>query len=310
MQQFIEDKEVVSFSSLFQVFWRWKWLIIFVVFLSAIGSVFYALNQADVYRAKLIAMTPSEKNKSGISGISGQLGGLAGLAGISLGGSSEKSLEQIKELIRSRDFLQKFIERHDLTADIIAAVGWDKNHNQVIYDPLQYDVARKQWVRNPPPGKKVMPTSWEAYPLLLKNIYIEALTKKSLLKLSIDHYSPYVAKKWVEWLLIDINALYRERSKKEAVDSISFLENALAHASLSEIRIMLSGLLEDQMKTAMLSEVRQEFALETLSAPVLPEDKDHPKRAFIVIIGTVLGGIISLIMVLILNGIFPVNKDE
>jgi subunit length determinant Wzz-like protein len=310
MQQFVEDKEVISFSSLFQVFWRWKWIIIIITLLSAMGSIFYAINQADVYRAKLIAMTPSEKSKGGFSGISGQLGGLAGLAGISLGGSSEKSLEQIKELVRSRDFLQAFIERHQLTADIIAAVGWDKSINTVIYDPLKYDVVDKKWLRPPPLGKKIIPTSWEAYPLLFRNIYIETLTKKNLLKLSIDHYSPYVAKQWVEWLIADINTLYRERAKQEAINSINFLQKSLEKASLSEIRVMLSGLLEDQMKTAMLSEVRQEFALETLSAAVLPEDKDHPKRAFIVIIGTVLGGIISLILVLIINGIFPVASKH
>lgn len=310
MQQFVEDKEIISFSSLFQLFWRWRWVIIFFTTFSAVSSILFAINQADVYRASLIAMTPSDKNKGGFSGVTGQLGGLAGLAGISLGGSSEKSLRQIKELLRSRSFLQTFIEHHHLVPNIIAAIGWNKKKNQVIYDPEVYDKKNNKWVRTPPPNKNVVPTSWEAYPLLFKAIYVEAITKKNLLKISVDHYSPYVAKQWTEWLLEDINTLYRERSKKEANDSITFLRKAFEQTSLTEIRSMLSSLLEDQMKAAMLSEVRQEFVLETLSSAVLPEDKDHPKRAFIVIIGTVLGGIVSLILVLILNSIFPATSKH
>lgn len=310
MEEFIEDKDVIYFSSLFNVFLRWKWIIIVITILSAGSSILYALSQADVYRANLIAMTPSDKSKGGFSGVSGQLGGLASLAGINLGGSSEKSLQQIKELVRSRAFLQAFIERHNLTVNLIAVVGWDKNKNKLIYDPTLYDADNSKWIRTPPPGKTIIPTSWEAYPRLLRNIYVDALTKKNLLKLSVDNYSPHIAKQWVEWLLEDINSLYRERSKKEANNSISFLQKAFEQTSLTEIRSMLSSLLEDQMKTSMLSEVRQEYALETLSPAVLPEDKDHPKRAFVVILGTMLGGIFSLVIVLLLNHIFPLPNKE
>ena len=286
MDQFVEDKEVLSFSSLFKICWRWKWLIVIITIMSAVSSVLYAVKQADVYRAQLIAMTPSDKSQGGLAGMSGQLGGLAGLAGISLGGSSEQSIKQIGELVKSRDFLQSFIERHNLTADLIAAVGWDKVNNKVIYNPELYNDETKKWVRTAPPNKSVIPTSWEAYPVLLQTIYLNEVTKKNILKISLDHYSPYIAKKWVELLLTDINTLYRTRAKQEAIDSIEFLNSASEKVKLTEIRNMMSGLLEDQMKTAMLSEVRQEFALETLSAAVLPEDKNHPKRALIVIIGT------------------------
>jgi len=310
MEQFVEDQEVISFSSLFKIFWRWKWIVIVLTFVSAVASIVYAVKQADVYRTQLIAIKPADKSQGGLSGMSGQLGGLASLAGISLGGSSEQYLKQIVELVKSRDFLQSFIERHDLAPDLIAAVGWDKLNNKVIYNPELYDGKTKQWVRTAPPGKAVIPTSWEAYPILFRTVFITEEIKKNILKLSIEHYSPYIAKHWVELLLSDINTLYRERAKKEAIDSISFLNKASETARLTEIRNMMSGLLEDQMKTAMLTEVRQEFALETFSAAVLPEDKSHPKRAMIVIVGTVLGGIISLLLVLIVNSIFPVRASK
>ncbi|XQW85917.1 Wzz/FepE/Etk N-terminal domain-containing protein [Thalassotalea piscium] len=301
MKQFVLDDDVLSISSFLGVFWRWKWLIIVITTLSAGLSAFYAISQPDVYRAHIIAVTPDDKGGNPMSALSGQLGGLAGIAGISLGGSSDKKLEQIKELIRSRSFLQGFIEKHGLVVDILAAIDWDKAQNRIIYDETLYDEKNHKWVRTPPPGKAVVPTAWEAYPVLLTKINSEALVKKNMFKLSVDHFSPYKAKEWTELLLSDINELYRIRSKEEAENSISYLKGALEKTNIAEVKTMFYGLLEDQIKGDMLSEVRKEFALETYSHAVLPEDKDHPKRAMICIIGTLLGGIFSLIIVLIVN---------
>ncbi|WP_340680422.1 Wzz/FepE/Etk N-terminal domain-containing protein [Paraglaciecola sp.] len=310
MKHFIEDTDVLSFSVLFGLFWRWRWILISVTLIGTILSVFYAASQADVYRSTIIAVTPSEKSSGGLSGLSGQLGGLAGLAGISLGGSSDKSLEQIKDLVRSRSFLQDFIERHQLIAEIMAAVGWDRTKNQLIYNPEIYNIDTQEWLRTAPPGKKVTPTSWEAYPVLLAKINLEAQVKKGMFQLSVDHYSPYLAKKWVELLLSDINSFYRQRSQRETQESIAYLRTALEKTEFSEVKSTIYELVEEQIKSDMLSEVRQEFALETLSGAVLPEDKDHPKRVLICILGAIISGIISLLVALIANTIFPLASKE
>ena len=309
MKHFIEDTDVISFSSLFKLFWRWKWILVSITAIGGILSILYAKNQVDVYRASIITVTPSGKSGGGMSALSGQLGGLAGLAGISLGGS-DKSLKQIKDLVKSRSFLQKFIERHQLMPNLIAVVDWDKTNNQLVYDPEIYDINTENWVRSPPPGKSVIPTSWETYPILLTKINLQEQVKKDMFILSVDHYSPHLAKKWVELLLSDINSFYRQRSQRETQQSIAYLQTALEKTEFSNVKSTIYELLEEQIKSDMLSEVRQEFALETLSGAVLPEDKDHPKRSLIVISGTVLAGLISLLMALIANAIFPIASKE
>mgnify|MGYP000409793421 CR=1 FL=1 len=253
MRQFVLDDDVLSISSFLGIFWRLKWLIIVITSLISGLSVFYAVSQPDVYRAHLIAVTPDEKGSNPMSGLSGQLGGLAGIAGISLGGSSDQKLEQIKELIRSRSFLQNFIEKHGLVVDILASTDWDKSKNKIIYNESLYDDKNQQWVRTPPPFKDVVPTAWEAYPVLLTKINIEALVKKKMLKLSVDHYSPYKAKEWVELLLADINEFYRVRSKTEAKRSIDYLKEALEKTNISEVKTMFYGLLQDQIKGEIMA---------------------------------------------------------
>lgn len=307
MKSYEVDNEVISFSALFKVFWRWKWVIILVTGLAAVGSVFYAVNQVDVYRAKLIAITPSEQG-GGMSGISGQLGGLASLAGVSLGGSGAKNLEQVEDLLRSRSFLQGVIEKHELKPDLIAAIGWDKTSNQVIYDPEIYDADSGQWVRTPPPGKTVEPSAWEAHPQFLTRIKTQVFLKKDMLRLSVDHYSPYVAKTLADILLEEINVKFRERTKQEAQDSIAYLREVIATTKIAQVKSVFYGLLEEQIKNDMLAEVRKEFAFETLTPAVIAEDKEYPKRGLICILGTLLGGALSLVLALVCNAVFPLRK--
>lgn len=58
-------------------------------------------------------------------------------------------------------------------------------------------------------------------------------------------------------------------------------------------------LIEEQTKTIMLAEVSKEYVLKTIDPANAPEEKAKPKRALIVVLGTMLGGILSVLIVLI-----------
>jgi LPS O-antigen subunit length determinant protein (WzzB/FepE family) len=58
-------------------------------------------------------------------------------------------------------------------------------------------------------------------------------------------------------------------------------------------------LIEEQTKTIMLAEVSQEYVLKTIDPANAPEEKAKPKRALIVVLGTMLGGILSVLIVLV-----------
>ena len=48
-----------------------------------------------------------------------------------------------------------------------------------------------------------------------------------------------------------------------------------------------------------MAEVSQEYVLKTIDPANAPEEKAKPKRALIVVLGTMLGGILSMLIVLI-----------
>jgi len=58
-------------------------------------------------------------------------------------------------------------------------------------------------------------------------------------------------------------------------------------------------LIEEQTKTIMLANVRKDYVLEVIDPAVAPEKEAKPKRAMICVLVTLLGGMLSVIFVLI-----------
>jgi LPS O-antigen subunit length determinant protein (WzzB/FepE family) len=58
-------------------------------------------------------------------------------------------------------------------------------------------------------------------------------------------------------------------------------------------------LIEEQTKSMMLTQVKAEYVLKTIDPAQVPEEKDGPKRALIVVLSTILGSMLSVLIVLI-----------
>ena len=56
--------------------------------------------------------------------------------------------------------------------------------------------------------------------------------------------SPIAAKEWVDLLVRDINERMRSQDLRESRRSVEFLERRMQDTSLTEMRLTLSGLLE------------------------------------------------------------------
>jgi uncharacterized protein involved in exopolysaccharide biosynthesis len=58
-------------------------------------------------------------------------------------------------------------------------------------------------------------------------------------------------------------------------------------------------IVEEQTKSLMLAEVQEEFIFKVVDPAVVPELKAGPKRALICVLGTLLGGILGVVIALI-----------
>ncbi len=292
------DNEI-DLKELWDVIWRGKWIIVLTTILFAVASVFYALSLPNIYKSQVLLAPASSEDSGGLGSISGQLGGLASLAGINLGGAKADKTGLAIEILKSRKFARDFIQKRNLLPDLMAAEGWDASSNTVMYNPDVYDAKSNEWLREVKPPRQSKPSFQEAYVVFSALSNVTQDDTSGMISISVEHHSPYVAKQWVDWLVEDINAEMKARDKQEAERSIAYLQAKIAETNIVEQKTLLYQLIEEQAKTLMFAEVRDEYVFKTIDPALVPELKFKPKRALIVIIGLMLGGILSVIFVLI-----------
>ena len=296
----VADEEI-DLRELFTAIWQGKWIVIAVTTLFAVASVFYAINEPNIYKSEALLAPAEEQQNSGLGALAGQFGGLAGFAGVDLGGSSTNKTQLALEVLKSRQFTNDFIQKYNILPDLMAVESWDLTTNTVKYDPEIYNEKTNAWVRKIEPPKKSKPSMQEAFKEFNKLILVDTDTDKEsgMIRLSVEHESPAIAQQWVTWLVEDINQVMKTRDVSEANKSTEFLTKQLEQTNIADIRTVLYKLVEEQTKTIMFANVRDEYAFKIIDPAIVPEQKFKPKRTLICILGVLLGVVLSAMIILI-----------
>ncbi|WP_421274761.1 Wzz/FepE/Etk N-terminal domain-containing protein [Aeromonas veronii] len=293
-------EDEIDLRELFVALWRGKWWIVVGTLLGAVIAVIFAISQPNIYRSEALLAPSAEQQGGGLAAMAAQLGGLASLAGVNLsgGGGSDKTAIAV-EIGKSRQFLSHFIRQHQLEVPLMAVTKADKANGELVIDEDVYDVTNNKWVREAPPGKSVEPTDWELVKAFRDVASISQDAKSGLVTVAVEYYSPEYAKQWVDWLVADLNEAMKLRDQTDATRNISYLKAQLEKTPVADMQKVFYQLIEDQTKTLMLTEVNQEYVFKTLDPAVVAEEKAKPKRALIAVLGTLLGGMLGVMIVLV-----------
>ncbi|EMI7259004.1 LPS O-antigen length regulator [Vibrio alginolyticus] len=290
----------IDLRELFKALWKGKWIIIATTFIFAIGSVLYAISLPNVYKADALLAPAESSNGGGLSKMAGQLGGLAALAGVNLGASESSQTNLAVQVMKSRQFVDAFIKKHDLLVPLMAAKDWDLTNNKLILDEELYNPTTGEWLREPNGLRGATPTAQEAFEVFSKEVLsVNQDKESSLYTVSVKNYSPYVAQQWVNWLIEDINKVMRERTIAETSQNLAYLNTQLKKTAVTDMQSTFYKLIEEQTKSLMLAEVQEEFIFKVVDPAVVPELKNEPKRALICVLGTLLGGMLGVAIVLV-----------
>lgn len=288
----------IDLRELFKALWKGKWIIVATTFVFAVGAVLYALSLPNVYKADALLAPAENSGGGGLSKMAGQLGGLAALAGVNLGGGESSQTDLAVQVMKSRQFVEAFIKKHDLLVPLMATKDWDLSNNKLILDEELYNPNSGEWLREAKGLRGVIPTAQEAFEVFSKEVFSINQDKESgLYTLSVKHYSPYLAKQLVNWLIEDINKVMRERTIAETSQNLTYLNAQLQKTAVADMQSTFYKLIEEQTKSLMLAEVQEEFIFKVVDPAVVPEVKDGPKRALICLLGTLLGGIFGVAVV-------------
>ena len=287
--------DVIDLKEMFLVLWNKKKFITINTSIFAILSVLYALSLPNIYTAQTLLAPASQKDS--LSSKLGNLSALASFGGLNLPSDNGKSTEAI-ERIKSFEFFSKYFLPNINLENIMAVKEWNHEDNTLVYNK-DFDKNTKTWTREVSYPKKTIPSSQEAYKLYQEVISVSENNKTSFITISADHHSPFIAKKWVDIIIYQINESMRRVDADKAARSISYLNEKTQSTNVQSLKDGIAKLLEDQMKILMLTASDEAYILKTIDSPIAPEIKSRPNRALICILITFLGGALSILYVFI-----------
>jgi LPS O-antigen subunit length determinant protein (WzzB/FepE family) len=290
-------KNEINLIYLVQVIWNKKKFISILTLIFAIFSVIFSLNLSNIYVSTAL-LTPSTEEDSLTSKL-GSISSLGSLAGISLPSADTSKSQEGVERIKSFEFFSKFFLPNIKLENIMAVKKWDQQNNEISYNEKLFNTDKKEWVRKVKYPQKKIPTSQEAFEVYKEILSISQDKKTSFVRLSIEHKSPNIAKKWLDIIIYQINESMREADQEKAKKSISFLSESQNSTNIQSIKEVSSMLLEKQMQTLMLTSSDDSYVFNIIDSPVVPEKKSKPSRALICILGTMMGMIFALLIIFI-----------
>lgn len=275
-----------------------KWIIASITIVMCIFSIFYSLSLPNIYESKALLAPVNSSSK--ISSSLQNYSGIASLAGISLPSSSDdsnatKALKKIKAL----SFFENSLLPNIYLPELMAVKSWNHNDNTLQFDQNIFNNASKTWTREVSFPYKQVPSPQESFIKFQENMSISEDLKTGFVTLKIKHQSPYVAKKWTELIVTEINSFYRQKDKLQARIAIDFLSAQMSISNFAEIKQAMAELIQQEIQKLTLIEANEAYTFNYIDPPAVMESKAEPKRAMICILGGIIGIFLGMVIVLI-----------
>ena len=290
----------IDLLQLIEVLWKKKIFIILVTSIFAIFSVFYALSLKNIYKSEAIVHIPESEGGETLSGI----GGLASMAGINISPRGMAKSAIAIETIKSRAFLKHLISFENVLPELMAPEKYDSELRKTVFDKQVYDEKTSEWVRKNRSNNNSNPTYLEAFQIYNKLISVREDKNNGLLVLSFEHISPVFAEQFLSLIIKEVNELLRNKDLQESSDAIAFLSSEIPKSSLITMKDAINQLVQSKLETQMMARISSEYILKIIEPPFVPEKKFKPVRSMICIFGTLLGGLLAVIIVLIRHYFF------
>jgi uncharacterized protein involved in exopolysaccharide biosynthesis len=233
---------------------RRAWLIVIAAVVGALlGLVWHQL--ATPWYESVTVVAPVEGDIETAGALAGPLG-LANLAGIAPAGQVRRKDEAIATL-KSRAFLTSFVQDLDLMPVLFSGSGG----------------LLKRFL----PGLPDRPPSLnDAADLLNERVITVTDDRRTgLVRIRVAWKDPDTTVRWASDLVSRVNREMQARARDRAGREMEFLRKELEGNTAIEVRQAIFRLMETQLKTMMLANVSDEFALRVVDPPVAP-DPDRP----------------------------------
>jgi uncharacterized protein involved in exopolysaccharide biosynthesis len=262
----------------------------------SIAAVINSLSLSNIYESKAL-LVPVDSSNSISASLRGY-SGLAGIAGISLpsGSNDSNSAKAIKKLT-TLSFFENNVIPNIFLPDLMGVKSWNKKTNILTYDENIYSKTTNKWIED---SEKRRPTVQKSFAVFKReHLTITQDKQTDFVTIAIKHQSPFIAQKWTELLIEEINAFYRQKDKMASQKAVIYLNTQIGKTNLTEINQVIAELLQQETQKLTLIEANKAYVFDYIDPPAVMEQKSEPSRSLICIIGFFVGGIFGILLVLI-----------
>jgi LPS O-antigen subunit length determinant protein (WzzB/FepE family) len=263
----------VDMAGIVRTIWEARRRIVVATMVFGVVGVAYALLATPMYESQA-TITLKESGKGGAaSGLFSQLGGLGG-ALISQLGAGNVNLPRMELILKGNNLAESVVVKNDLMP-VLFSRTWDSD--------------RKTWKTSDP--KKIPRLRQGANLLREKFVEVSTDEKKDFILIKATMPDSLLARKVVVAYLDELNLRLRRTVITDADSNRRYLERQLATATDPVLYERIQSLIAGEIEKSMLMSSR---SFEVLEEPLVPQERSHPRRYFIVA-ASLLGGFVASI---------------
>lgn len=243
---------------------------------------------------------PAQENQ--VNNFGGNLGGIASLAGIDINDSS--AIDLMESIILSRLFFKNLILDEKVSIQFYETSNFDLTTRTSVYSENVDLDDNLQWKIDPDTQLSLKPSFEKMYKYYLQRIRVDSISGSNLAFISFTHESPIFAMEFLSKILSNINDSQKTIDLNFYDSTIKSLKLEVASARESEVRTTLSQLIGGQLTNYLIAKHKDQYFLETIDPPFIPEQKSSPVRSRILLFSLLISLFVYSLLV-ILYDIFP-----
>jgi len=292
-----QDEEQIDLWELLNMVRKRALMIVVLTALVAAYSVYYALSLTNIFQATAL-IQPTSGAQGGLSSLASEFGGLASMAGISMPSSSGAS--EIVVLLNSNILKEKIINDYSLMP-ILFSGQWDEERGEWNVGDVSEDDGVK---------KMSGPTMWAGIRKLGWMFSVRHDRQADTIRVSVQYHDPEKAAEILTYTLNTLTNHLADSAKRVADINKKYLEKQISRTSDPIIRQKIYGLISQQVETAMMTEVKENFAFKVLDPPRIPDERISPQRSRIVLTFTFVAFICGILLALALGSLEKWKKER
>jgi len=306
------DADEINIMDYWRKIWKRRMMILGIMIIIIFLTAIYSLFMKNIYQAKTIIMPVTQKDTgggaAGLAALASQLGGVPGIAI-----PSSATVSEIVGLLKSNILREKMIQQYNLMP-ILFYKKWDEEKQAwrkgggsgISLNPLAYlSMLSKSFMPSPPKGLRKkdpdVPDMQDAIRLLDRIVRINREIKENTITITVDYHDPEIAAKIVEYYLATLTNYMSSETKRVANTNRKYLEEQLGNTSDPFIKQKTYNLIAQQIETAMMAEVKENFAFKVIDPPRVPDKKIKPKRVQMLVLSFIVSLFIGILAVLFID---------